>query len=436
MGHATLFVRSERASILCDPIFGNAVSGGGNVIHPQRTFSTEHLPWLDAVCISHHHSDHFSLPDLALIPEIKTKRILAPEGSEIIEKLCGFGCCGVEPLRVGRPVSVGDITITPTPSSVDFPEVGFFFEAGGATALNLVDTQFHDQVNALITIVGRGVHLVLAPFQSGGYMSLLPLRVGGPPAGLVDLIETWSVAHTQELVADLLLLQPGHVVPFADGLLYRDDDINAWHFPKDDDFFLDLLAREGVSASQWAPGQVFTVSASGIADRGQFSHLVRAAPVRGNPREFNPDVQLNDIPVSCATWNHSVQDYGGGPWSKLQTLIESQLVARRSEIDARRADFLGWFLEFCDVPHKMVYFTAVSEDDEINFQFEQDRPVSREYGLRLHASDFLHLIEGRIELDQILLGGAFRYHSPFHVDDLERIRGRVLTPLYAILGIA
>ena len=43
-------------------------------------------------------------------------------------------------------------------------------------------------------------HLVLAPLQAGGYMSLLPLCVGGPPDRLVDAIERWSEEYTEELV--------------------------------------------------------------------------------------------------------------------------------------------------------------------------------------------------------------------------------------------
>src|SRR5436853_2573669 len=132
LGHATLLVRTTRAAVLCDPILGEAVSGGGNVVRPRRTVHLERLPPLNAVLISHHHSDHFSLSDLVRLPGIQGQRILAPENSEAITALHRFGCTRVEPLRVGPPVTIEDVTVTPTPSAVDFPEVGFLFRSDGA----------------------------------------------------------------------------------------------------------------------------------------------------------------------------------------------------------------------------------------------------------------------------------------------------------------
>ena len=442
LGHATLLVRSAGASILCDPILGDAVSGGGNVVRPPRTVYVEGLPPLDAILISHHHSDHFSLTDLALIPKIRDQRIFAPEGSTVIDELRRFGCSRVEPLHVGRPFPVGDISVVPTPSAVDFPEVGFLFRSNGIAALNLVDSQIHGVMDSILAITEGGVDLVLAPFQAGGYMSLLPLRVGGAPLGLAESIRRWSEEYTEEIVADLAIIKPRFVVPFADGLLYRDEGINSWHFPLPDEVFLDRMARFGVTGCSCAPGTVFAVSSSGVDVRTSTSQIIRSESVQGSARAFNPNVTLTDVPMSCADWNPALktdesESKVADQNELLKSMVESNVSAvLQSTNEASVTDrVLNWFLEFCDRPDGMKYLYVDRIGEEFQVRLGNKRPPLREYGIRLHRKDLLHLLQGRILLEHITLGGAFRYHSPREVDDLERIRGRILGPFYAILGL-
>lgn len=441
LGHATLLVRSAGSAILCDPILGDAACGGGNVFLPRRTVHVDKLPALDAVLISHHHSDHFSLPDLAEIRGIRAQRILAPEGSEVIDELRRFGCTSVEALRVGRPVDIGDITVTPTPSSVEFPEVGFLFRSGSATALSLVDTQIHGVIDQLQRIVAGPVQLALAPFQAGGYMSLLPLRVGGPPDGLVEAISRWSLEYTDELIADLSLIKPQYVAPFADGLVYRDKGINAWHFPLSDDTFLDRMASLGIPGGSSNPGSVFVVSSSGVETGVERGVEVTAEPNQDAERTFDPSVRLSDMPMTCADWNPALRfAMNVRNWDDLCIALRDKVAANVKEravtaVSPQDEHLLHWFLEFCDRPDGMIYLFIDRGTEGLQVCLGAERPPSREYGLRLHAADLLALMERRIHLEHITLGGAFRYHSPRAVDDLERIRGRVFGPLYTILGM-
>jgi L-ascorbate metabolism protein UlaG (beta-lactamase superfamily) len=441
IGHATLLVRSNGAAILCDPILGEAACGGGNVFLPRRTVHADQFPALDAILISHHHSDHFSLPDLAQIPGIRTQRILAPERSEVIDELRQFGCTGVEALHVGRPVEIGGITVIPTPSSVEFPEVGFLFRSGSTTILSLVDTQIHGVIDQLQRIIaGHPVHLALVPFQAGGYMSLLPLRIGGPPDGLVEAISRWSLEYTEELAADLSLIKPQYVTPFADGLVYREKGINAWHFPLSDDTFLERMASIGIQGGPSNPGSVFVVSSSGVETRIERA-VVTAEPNHDAERSFDPSVRLSDMPMTCANWNPALRFAANG--LKLDDLciaLRDKVAANVTEravtaVSWQDDHLFDWFLEFCDHPDGMNYLFIDLGTEGLQVRLGVELPPSREYGLRLHAADLLALMEGRIHLEHITLGGAFRYHSPRAIDDLERIRGRVFGPLYTILGM-
>src|SRR4051812_42260609 len=109
IGHATLLVRTESVSVLCDPIVGRSVSGGGNLIYPEREVRLDRLPALAAILISHHHSDHYSLADLERVPGCRTVPILAPEGSPVLPDLRRHGFLRAEAIRVGTPLTVGDL---------------------------------------------------------------------------------------------------------------------------------------------------------------------------------------------------------------------------------------------------------------------------------------------------------------------------------------
>ncbi|HMO54597.1 MAG TPA: MBL fold metallo-hydrolase [Tepidiformaceae bacterium] len=87
LGHATLLVRTGSTTILCDPIVGPTVSGDGNLIYPTREVPLDRLPRLDAILISHHHSDHFCLADLERVPDFRRLPIYSPEGSPVLDEL-------------------------------------------------------------------------------------------------------------------------------------------------------------------------------------------------------------------------------------------------------------------------------------------------------------------------------------------------------------
>jgi L-ascorbate metabolism protein UlaG (beta-lactamase superfamily) len=445
LGHATLLVQTKSVSVLCDPIVGRSVSGGGNLIYPEREVHLDHLPSLAAILISHHHSDHFSIADLEQVPGCRAVPILAPEGSPVLSELRRHGFPQVDAIRVGVPVTVGDLTVTPTPSAVAFPEVGFLFRAVGATALNLVDSSIHGVMDSLLAFLPERIDLVLAPFQSGGYMFFHPLRIGGPPEALGVTIQSWAEAFTEQLVEDVMRLRPGHVVPFADGLSYVDTAMNAWHFPLADEVFLQQMAGRGVPGTRCRPGLRLRVEASKV-ETAEDSSLVTLFPSLPSARNFNAAVRLNDRPMACREWNRDLRgrEVDATTHSAVQrfqdrigTNIDRFLQAfpdpaeRQEEVDLLH----HWFLELCDQSEASVYLVpTVSSESGATVQRRHSLPLDREYGVRLHGSDLWHLSEGRILLEDIVFGGAFRYHSPPRVDDLKRLRRRVFGPLDAVVG--
>lgn len=429
-------MQTENATILCDPIFDNTISGGGNMMYPHRIIDVPRLPMLDAVFLSHHHSDHFSIRDLSQISQIEEIPIYAPRYSTVIKELTAIGLTNVHELQVGNTVVVSDLEVHPTPSAVDFPEIGFFYKCGEDSFLNLVDSQIVGQTETLKQIVGPKIPLVLAPFQAGGYMSLLPLRVGGPPDGLVEAIKRWSVEDTDLLVKELQQFDIGHIVPFADGLTYVDIEINSWHFPQPDEYFLDLMLEQGVSGSICTPGTVYTMSSSGV-NRSQSSDFVSLQTGVLVNKSFNPDTQIHDMPMSCRSWRNEVQsdirtageicEYSVWHWDNyLRGKIN---LTNNMAVDRH----LDWYLEMCDDPQQMHYLWYEYESRDLRIQSGTTKPMNRNFGVRLHGNDLKDLLDDRILLEHITLGGAFRYHSPKSVE-LEQVRKHIFDPLHTLIS--
>jgi len=107
LGHATVLVE-DRARVLTDPVLT------GRLLHLHRRGGETPAgapPALDAVVVSHLHSDHLHLPSLRLL-EPGTP-VLVPRGSAGLLRRTG-----VEPIEVSRgdTVCVGDATITAVPA--------------------------------------------------------------------------------------------------------------------------------------------------------------------------------------------------------------------------------------------------------------------------------------------------------------------------------
>lgn len=439
LGHAALLIETDRARVLMDPILGAAVSGGGNVIDPPRELNLASLTNLDLVVISHQHSDHFNLADLAMIPDAARHHFVIPDDAAMESALLRWGAHRVTQLAHGQCIEAGDLRLTATPSDVPFPEMGILFQQGDLRLLNLVDTVFHPHLGELAALCGGAPDVVLAPFQAGGYMSFLPLREGGFPPGLVPAIETWCAEYLEELAADLAQLRPGLTVAFADGLAYEDAGINARHFPLPDSVFTDRLAVMSTAACSARPGLVIEITGGREPRTGQAAEtLVRAFPERAARRVFDPAVPLCDRPLS---W-HDLPRGGRGvaPRADWLPIVRARMAASLARLGAQakaesaRQTLRAWHLDLLDPVSPTVLFCDWPEDGAPAIRSAAASPGDRPYGIICHGADLAQVVSGELHLEAITLGGLFRYRSPQADSDLERLRGRALRPLDWLLG--
>lgn len=439
LGHAALLIETDTTRVLMDPILGAAVSGGGNIIDPPRELNVAALNELDIVIISHHHSDHYNLNDLGMIPDAVRQHFVIPDDEVMEAALMRWGAHRVTRLSHGQCIETGDLRLTATRSEVPFSEMGILFQQGDLRLLNLVDTVFHPHMRELAELCGGTLDMVLAPFQAGGYMSFLPLREGGFPSGLVPAIEAWSAEYLEELAADITQLHPRFAAAFADGLAYEDAGINARHFPLPDSLFIKRLATMGIAGCSARPGLVVEINEGSEPKTCQAAEtLVRVFPERAARRRFDPSVPLSDRPLS---WHEL--PLGGREATPLLDwlpILSERMAARLDHLRAQpnaesvRQTLAEWHLELLDPASPAILFCDWPEDGAPFVRKVAAWPTSRPYGIVCHGADLSLVALGELNLETITLGGLFRYRSPKEDHELERLRGRALRPLDWLFG--
>jgi Beta-lactamase superfamily domain len=112
LGHQGWVVSGEHARILIDPLITDEYSPGFRaVIYPPRKLDFARFPRVDAIVLSHEHSDHVSLPSLRLLD--RRIPVIFPERSAsairtVVSQL-GFR---VVSAAVGDRFSIGDLIIS------------------------------------------------------------------------------------------------------------------------------------------------------------------------------------------------------------------------------------------------------------------------------------------------------------------------------------
>jgi L-ascorbate metabolism protein UlaG (beta-lactamase superfamily) len=198
VGHATVLLELEGVRLITDPVMRSWVG-------PLRRQGAPPSPGvagdLDAVLISHLHSDHADLPSLR-----KFRRdvpMLVPPGAKAFFERQGF--VAVSELAAGESRQVKGITVTATEAthpvkrrSVSNTEAIGFLASGARRVYFAGDTDLFDGMEAL----------------SGGLdLALLPIWGWGPSLGAGHL-------NPERAARAAALLEPRIAVPIHWGTLY------------------------------------------------------------------------------------------------------------------------------------------------------------------------------------------------------------------------
>ena len=67
IGHACLYIQTEKTNILTDPVWFDYLWEEINVLCPSIVLDKDKVPPLDVLNISHRHQDHFDVRTLAYL---------------------------------------------------------------------------------------------------------------------------------------------------------------------------------------------------------------------------------------------------------------------------------------------------------------------------------------------------------------------------------
>ncbi|MFE7635369.1 MBL fold metallo-hydrolase [Kitasatospora sp. NPDC057518] len=204
-GHATVLIRADAFTLLCDPHLHDSYRGGLLGFAPARRVLPHALPRPDAVWISHSHRDHFDLASLARLD--RALPVLHPDDPRIAHALRRLGFRDTVVVRDWTAFSPRrGVELTWTPSTMAVPEHGLSVRTRDAFVWHMVDSLVTPAWVRRLLADGPPPDVLLAPCQ--------PIEetrsVEGVPPG-VD--PDWS----DPLTALMAQVRPAHVVPLPEG---------------------------------------------------------------------------------------------------------------------------------------------------------------------------------------------------------------------------
>ncbi|MFE4514235.1 MBL fold metallo-hydrolase [Kitasatospora sp. NPDC056783] len=204
-GHATVLIRADAFTLLCDPHLHDSYRGGLLGFAPARRVRPDALPRPDAVWISHSHRDHFDPASLARLD--RTLPVLHPDDPRIAHALRRLGFRDTSVVRdwtVFNPYP--GVELTWTPSTVAVPEHGLSLRTRDAFVWHLVDSLVTPAWVERLLADGPPPDVLLTPCQ--------PIEetrsVEGVPPGA-------DAAWSDPLTALMARVRPAHVVPLPEG---------------------------------------------------------------------------------------------------------------------------------------------------------------------------------------------------------------------------
>ncbi len=265
MGHATILVELDGATVLMDPAFYDPYEDGAVTSCPSREIFVDKLPPLDALVISHSHLDHFDVRSLNVLP--RSCPVLCPEDPVIPHVLRKLGFDSIRTLEPATMVDVGGGQLLTTFSNIDVIEFGVVFKDRSGTFWNEVDTVVTPGTIEYTKMQVGEIDLLFSAFASQNLGFFSSMRAGYP----LDIPRA-NLANVRQIAPRLVA--PGSAgFRFAGPLEWT----NPFVFPISRDHFLADLARVApeVPSTIANPGDVFEIHAHRVVRHPAASPIAR-----------------------------------------------------------------------------------------------------------------------------------------------------------------
>lgn len=363
--HAGYLFESDSTRIAFDPIFENPFSRNCHAFPPVCFDLTgvQSLE-LDAVFISHLHDDHCSIDSLALLDRA-TPIYLYCVFDELFAMIRALGFAQVHRLRIGEPVTIGAIEVTPREALDADVDALFQVRAGGMNVLNVVDAWIGPEVIDQLAALGPW-DMVLWPFQPMRELAVIaPSRATPHMPGLP---EDW--------IEQLAMLAPRFVVPSSCQFVQEDWSwYNHAMFPMTYREFADEVtaALPAIAVRRLDPGVSVRLSADGLEDAPRLAWVIAEGP-----QEVDFDFRPGLVPPSTADIARRFAALSPSEDALVLDFVTARLPARYRAMELPEDSYFvkrrNWRLRLYDHMGEVRQFDYVVEGDAISLSAEPLAP--------------------------------------------------------------
>ncbi len=414
VAHACILFESKNTKVITDPILFGYLWEEINVHCPAIDLNVEAIPKVDVLNISHRHQDHFDIRSLAYLATYKSfctpdTVVLAPQDEILLEILEEVGLKNITPVRDFEPITVGDLTLTPTPSMNEqdyFPEHGLLVHDGEVTVWNQVDTIVTpDIVNYIKNLYPKVdfAHNRFLPLLEGNFSFHQPLSLP---------FEEYS-----SFLRVVKAVQPEWSVPGSAGFRYRDeyDFLNQYSFPTTQEQFIsDLKAfAPEINTSTFFPGDMAEVTPQGVEIHRQHANFVKMKENDEYRVEFKPVAEVPRIKTLTLEPEKQEEE-----WTTIRNFVEDEFIEALKE-----CKLYSIYAEWQVVYQLEVFGEKESVIWSLDFRKEhpewvEDRVARINLYEGIACSEFMGLLNEETNWDFVGISAQYRYfHNIYRLAD-------------------
>ena len=408
IAHASMLIQSNETTILTDPVWFDYLWEDINVLCPSINLDLKKIPAIDVLNISHRHQDHFDVRTLAYLakndsPLKPDALILSPNDEIVLDVLKELNYKNITIVDDFKPITVKDITLTPTPSLNEgdyFPEHGLIVNDGNVVVWNQVDTVVSPEIISHINkLYGR------LDFSHSRFLPLLEGNFTHHKTVAVPFDEYSSFLKVAGA------LKPKFIVPGSAAFRYRDEleFLNRYSFPITPEQFLADLADfcPEIKTSTFNPGDIAYITKDGVRIDRQSSEFVSVREDDSHKIIFKPVMEVTPIVSKAINVDSSSHEF---------QLIEDYITGEYLEILSSSDKLDGW--RHWQTTYQLEVFDSSGSSKTWNIDFKEKQLQVRKNNrgkINLYegiaAFDLLKLIKGTTSWDNVGISGNYRTFS-------------------------